>query len=131
MTVHQARRLRRTMTAPELTLWTYLRSRPDELKFRRQHPLGPYIFDFFCISAGVAIEVDGIVHEMGRNPERDAVRDRWAEEKGIKVLRFRVTDVQDNVEGVCAAVLEECRQRTPPPPSAVPLPAKSRGGKTE
>jgi very-short-patch-repair endonuclease len=129
MTVHQARRLRRTMTAPELTLWNYLQTRPDGLKFRRQRALGPYIFDFFCVPSGVAIEVDGMAHEMGRNPERDAARDQWAEARGIKVMRFRAVDVQKNLEGVCAAILAGCRRRTPPPPAAVPLPAKSRGGK--
>ena len=129
MTVHKARSLRRTMTAPELTLWNALRTRPGGLKFRRQRAEGPYIFDFFCLSAAVAIEVDGLAHEMGGNPERDAVRDRWAEKRGIKLMRFRAVDVQKNLEGVCAAIILECGQRTPPPPAAVPLPAKARGGK--
>ncbi len=131
MTVHQARRLRRTMTAPELTLWNYLQTRPNGLKFRRQRAVRPYIFDFFCVSASVAIEVDGMAHDMGRNPQRDAIRDRWAEAKGIKVLRFRATDVQKNLEGVGAAIVSECTLRTPPPASPVPLPAKTWGGTTE
>ena len=130
MTVHQARKLRRTMTAPELTLWNVLRSRPEELKFRRQRAEGPYIFDFFCMSARVAIEVDGLAHEMGNNPKHDSIRDHWAEENGIKVMRFRAVDVQKNREGVCSAIARECLLRTPPPPAAVPLPAKARGGKT-
>jgi very-short-patch-repair endonuclease len=117
------------MTAPELTLWNYLQTRPDGLKFRRQRAVGPYVFDFFCVSAAVAIEVDGMAHEMGRNPERDAARDQWAAGRGIKVMRFRAIDVQKNLEGVSAAVIAACRLRTPPPPSAIPLPAESRGGK--
>ncbi len=129
MTVHQAHRLRRMMTPPELTLSNILQTRPDGLKFRRQRAVGPYIFDFFCVSAGVAIEVDGMAHEMGHNPERDTVRDQWAEAKGIKVMRFQAVDMQKNLDGVYAAIILECRLRIPPPPAAVPLPAKSRGGK--
>jgi very-short-patch-repair endonuclease len=64
-TVIHARELRRGMTAPELKLWRELRLRPDGLKFRRQHPVGPYVLDFYCPAARVAIEVDGAVHSMG------------------------------------------------------------------
>ena len=129
MAVHQARRLRRAMSAPEVTLWTYLRTKPDGLKFRRQHPLGPFVFDFFCASAALAIEVDGMAHEMGDNPRRDELRNRWAADRGIKVMRFRADDVQTQLEDVCTLILQECSLRTPPPPPAVPLPAESRGGK--
>ena len=54
-----ARKLRRKMTLPEVILWHWLRQRPQGLKFRRQHPTGPYVLDFFCSDARLAIEVDG------------------------------------------------------------------------
>ena len=63
-TVKKARRLRRVMTIPEVILWTRLRQRPGGFKFRRQHPAGPYVLDFFCSEARLAIEVDGMVHDM-------------------------------------------------------------------
>jgi very-short-patch-repair endonuclease len=65
MNVGQARALRKSMTAPELSLRSYLRTRPRGMKVRRQHPHGPYIFDFFCSAAALAIEVDGMAHDMG------------------------------------------------------------------
>jgi very-short-patch-repair endonuclease len=51
--------LRRALTLPEVLLWQVLRSRPGGYRFRRQHPAGPYVLDFFCAAAGLCIEVDG------------------------------------------------------------------------
>ena len=60
-TIGRARELRRTMSLPEIVLWQALRKgRLAGLRFRRQHPIGPYIFDFYCPSALLAIEVDGL-----------------------------------------------------------------------
>ncbi|MEJ1968138.1 MAG: DUF559 domain-containing protein [Rhizomicrobium sp.] len=60
LTFKRARALRRKMTLPEILLWQQLRGRKLRgLSFRRQHPVGPYILDFFCASAALAIEVDG------------------------------------------------------------------------
>ena len=128
MSVLQARKLRRAMTAPELTLWAQLRLRPGGFKFRRQHPLGPYVFDFFCRDAGLAIEVDGMAHGMGRNPQHDVQRDAWVQQQGIDTLRVSANDVQRELEAVVVTILEQCRARTPPPPAAVPLPGKGRRG---
>jgi very-short-patch-repair endonuclease len=72
-----ARKLRRKMTLPEVILWHWLRQRPDGLKFRRQHPTGPYVLDFFYSDARLAIEVDGEAHSRGNRPERDIGRDQW------------------------------------------------------
>ena len=76
-TVIRARALRRAMTLPELHLWQILRAKPAGVKFRRQHPHGPYILDFFCMSARVAIEVDWHSARHGNNPRRDEKRDAW------------------------------------------------------
>jgi len=63
------------MSRPEARLWQVLRERPGGIKFRRQHPVGPYIVDFYCPAARLAVEVDGEAHGMGDNPARDEDRD--------------------------------------------------------
>jgi len=102
------------MTPPELRLWLALRTRPDGLQFRRQHPFGPYVFDFFCIAANLAIEVDGMAHSMGDNPHRDARRDDWASRRGIRTLRVLPTDIHDELDGVVSQIVAICADRTPP-----------------
>ena len=113
LTTDRARALRKKMTPPEQRLWNLLRFRPDGFKFRRQHPVGPYTLDFFCYESALCIEIDGFAHELGTNPQRDARRDEWLLMQGIRTLRIRALDVRDNLEGVVALVIEECRQRTP------------------
>jgi len=65
-TVELAQRLRRNLSPPEARLWSHLRARiPGMPAFRRQHPLGRYVIDFYCATARLAVEVDGIGHDMG------------------------------------------------------------------
>ncbi|WP_443019055.1 endonuclease domain-containing protein [Sphingomonas sp.] len=113
------------MTAPEITLWNLLRQRPEGFKFRRQHPLGPYILDFYCASTGLAIEVDRIAHDMGQNPARDEVRDRWLAARHVKALRFPAADVQNDLDAVGRLILSECEARRPSTPTRFPSPAKA------
>jgi len=63
-----ARQLRQQMSLPETLLWNLLRKAPDGVIFRRQHPVGPYVVDFYCAKAKVCFEIDGIVHDMGDRP---------------------------------------------------------------
>ncbi|WP_151953632.1 endonuclease domain-containing protein [Sphingomonas sp. EC-HK361] len=107
-TIEQARRLRRTMSAPEVRLWSALRMRPQGTRFRRQHPLGPFILDFYCAQARLAIEIDGMAHDMGDRPERDQVRDRRLAEQGIVTLRFPAFQVMADLDGVVAHILQHC-----------------------
>ena len=107
-TVGKARALRRTMTPPEVMLWTLLRGRPADLKFRRQHPAGPYVIDFYCPVAKLGIEIDGVVHEMGGNPARDGRRDLWLSARGYRILRIPAADLRGNAEGVLQHILEAC-----------------------
>jgi very-short-patch-repair endonuclease len=67
-TVAKARALRRIMSPAEVALWQILRTRPLGLKFRHQHPAGPFVLDFYCAAKKLAVEIDGIAHEMGDNP---------------------------------------------------------------
>lgn len=111
--IRKARRLRREMSLPEVLLWRQLRSRPAGLKFRRQHPTGPYDLDFFCSDARLAIEVDGEAHERGDRPARDAARDLWLQERGIETPRIPAVEVLGNLEGVLRAVVAEAIARLP------------------
>ena len=96
----RARSLRRSMSFPEVLLWRELRKKPDGVQYRRQHPAGPYVLDFFCATASLAIEVDGEAHGRGDRPEKDDLRDQWLESQGIRTLRIPANDVLKNLEGV-------------------------------
>lgn len=60
----KAKELRNNMTQAEVVLWEYLRTKPSGYKFRRQHPIGIYIADFFCHKLNLAIELDGSIHDL-------------------------------------------------------------------
>jgi len=66
------------MSLPEVMLWKVLRGREDgKPVFRRQHPMGPYVLDFFCARALICIEIDGASHGFGDRPQADARRDSY------------------------------------------------------
>jgi len=92
-TVQKARRLRRAMSLPEVLLWQALRRRQGGVKLRRQHPIGPYILDFWCPAARLAIEVDGQAHDMGERTRHDMRRDAWLSAQGVAVLRLPAVEV--------------------------------------
>src|SRR5438874_3677081 len=69
-TLRRTRALRREMTLPEIVLWQALRRSLLGLRFRRQHPIGPYVLDFYCPSARLAIEIDGLAHDRDRKSTR-------------------------------------------------------------
>jgi very-short-patch-repair endonuclease len=87
-----------------------LRQRPAGLKFRKQHPLGPYTLDFYCPAAKLVVEIDGDSHGMGDSPARDRRRDAWLREQGLSVLRFDAADVMRDVESVVTAILFAARR---------------------
>jgi len=94
ITFERARRLRRTMSLPEVLLWQGLRGhRCAGLRFRRQHPIGPYILDFYCADARLAVEVDGATHDYEERARLDARRDAWLAEQDIRVMRVAARDV--------------------------------------
>ncbi|ASP29840.1 hypothetical protein CHH26_06050 [Qipengyuania flava] len=96
------------MSLPEVLLWRELR-RQSEVRFRRQHPIGHYVLDFYCASAKVCVEIDGIAHEMGDRPQRDAARDAWLDERGIEVVRIPASDVLKSPTEVAEALVCHCR----------------------
>jgi very-short-patch-repair endonuclease len=113
------------MTLPEVLLWRVLRRRPDGFKFRRQHPLGPYILDFYCALSRLAVEVDGMAYDMGQNPARDEARDRWLAARHVKTVRFAAADVQNDLDAVARLIISECEERRPSTATRSPSPAKA------
>ena len=100
---NRARSLRRTETKSEKLLWSLLRAKQIcGLKFRRQHPVGPFFADFACVSTKLVVEIDGGYHdEMG---ESDLSRQAYLEEHGWSVIRFTDRDVIDDPESVAIAI---------------------------
>ena len=119
--------MRRKLSLPEALLWRELRGRPGGIKFRRQHGSGTYVLDFYCNDARLAIEVDGISHDMGDRPERDAARDTWLAEAGIDTLRIPAAEVLRDVTAAASAIVEFARARLPLlHPAALQNPSVSR-----
>ena len=81
------------MSLPEVLLWQRLKTRPNGLKFRKQHDAGKYILDFYCHQAKLIVEIDGIAHDMGDRPFRDEQRDDEFAAKGFRVVRIPATEV--------------------------------------
>lgn len=105
----QARKLRRELTLPEVLLWREVRRRVTGVKFRRQHPVGPFVIDFYCASAKLGFEVDGSAHDMGDRPDRDAARTAFIAEQGIRLVRIPARDVLRSLVDVVEAIVALCR----------------------
>ncbi|MES2722996.1 MAG: endonuclease domain-containing protein [Pseudomonadota bacterium] len=100
-TLERAQDLRQTMSPPERILWNALSGRKmDGFKFRRQHPLEPYVLDFYCPEKELCIEVDGWGHNMGDQPERDVRRDAFLKKNGIRTLRISASDISTDMDAV-------------------------------
>jgi very-short-patch-repair endonuclease len=106
----RARQLRSNQTSAETVLWHKLRaSRLAGHRFRRKHPIGPFIVDFVCLAASLIVEVDGPTHG---DPSRDERRDRDLAKRGFRTIRVWNNDVHENIDGVLELILNEL-----PPPS--------------
>ena len=119
---HRAQELRHPLTPAEATLWQMLRNRRlTGLKFRRQHPIGPFITDFYCAQAHLVIEIDGDVHGDPDQAKYDAARTEWLEERGYRVLRFQAREVDKDLRAVVRAIREACEaRRSAPHPNLSP-----------
>ena len=113
----QARNLRQASTDAEKELWFHLRAgRLRGLKFRRQHPVPPYIVDFYCEAGKLVVELDGSQH----NEETDRERTRFLDSQGLKVLRYWDHEVLLQMEAVLEAIVDIADSQTLTP---TPLPA--------
>jgi very-short-patch-repair endonuclease len=100
-----ARALRRNPTDAERELWNYLRAgRLNGFKFRRQRPFGPYVLDFVCLEARVAIELDGSQH--AEQISYDEHRDAFVRSYGFRILRFWNGDVMAKTEMVLETIYQ-------------------------
>ena len=120
ITKDRAKALRRAMSLPEVLLWRALRAGAVEgLHFRKQHPIGPYVLDFYCHEANLCVEIDGQSHDF--TADHDERRDRWLAQRGVRTLRISAKDVLENLEGVLQYIASEARTpsvtlRVTPPP---------------
>jgi very-short-patch-repair endonuclease len=109
-----ARKLRKHDTKPEQMLWRWLRDRRfSAYKFRRQHPMGPHVLDFFCNEAQLDIELDGSQHGHPQPAAADAARDAWLEQRGVKVLRFWNGRLRREPQVVRDAIWQALQERAP------------------
>jgi very-short-patch-repair endonuclease len=129
----RARSLRKNATDCERILWRHLRNRKFAAhKFRRQHPIDPYILDFYCPGVKLAIELDGSGHSYRLPEKRDQARAEFLERQGIAVIRFWNHQVREELDSVLESIWEtlENRRRNNPSPSSSPF-AKGRGEKKQ
>ncbi len=103
--------MRRNLTPPEAKLWVQLRQKRLGYRFRRQHPIGPYILDFYCPSAKTAVEVDGASHGTDQQIARDGRRSRWLATRGIRVIRLAAEDVRTNLDDLLRWLADELGKR--------------------
>ena len=110
------------MSLPEGLLWRELRKRPAGLKFRRQHPAGPFILDFVCLSARLAVEVDGEVHDSAGASVHDEARDAWLASQSYQTLRISAAEVLRDLDPVVRFIVDQAQcqplhraSRGPPP----------------
>src|SRR5262249_21118849 len=100
-----ARKLRAELTDAERLTWFLLRGRRfDGLKFRRQHPIAPYVLDFYCEELNLAVELDGGQHNLSEGKERDESRTEYLTARGIRILSFWNHDVMSDTDTVLQAI---------------------------
>ncbi|MBW4622225.1 MAG: endonuclease domain-containing protein [Cyanosarcina radialis HA8281-LM2] len=100
-----ARNLRQNLTPAEQILWQHLRNRKlHGLKFRRQHPIGRFIVDFYCPEYRLIVELDGEIHD--RQVEYDMARTEQLQADGDRVLRFQNQEVLDRLSWVLEQILQ-------------------------
>jgi very-short-patch-repair endonuclease len=116
------------MTDAEVMLWSRLRLKlQHRAHFRRQHPVGPYIADFACVSAKLIVEVDGATHSSDSEIAYDRKRDAYMTQRGWRVIRISNNDVYKNLDNVCEMILSYSHPLRPAmrnaSPSTSPAPA--------
>ena len=124
-----ARELRQQQTDAEQLIWGLLRNRRlKNAKFRRQHPSGAYILDFYCAEHGLVIELDGSQH--AEQQRYDAKRDQWLSSQGLRVLRFWNNQVLQDTEAVLTVIWNMLPEDVPsaleapsPPAPSPPVPS--------
>jgi len=116
LTRERAQTLRANQTDAELRLWYYLRRRQvNGWRFRRQHPIPPYIVDFACVEAKLIVEADGGQHTTAAG---DPIRDQRIQDEGWRILRFWNPDILQRTEDVIETIADALGPLPNPPPQA-------------
>jgi very-short-patch-repair endonuclease len=105
-----AKQQRRNMSPPEVKLWALLRRSPGGVAFRRQHPVGPYVADFYCPAAKLVIEIDGLIHDF--TAEKDQSRDEYMRGLNLAILRIPASEVMADALSVADALVRLCGPST-------------------
>ena len=117
-----AKSMRRQPTNAEAIIWATLRgARMQDLKFKRQQPIGAYIVDFVCFECGLVVEIDGGQH--AEDVSADQHRSQWLQSQGFRVLRFWNNEVIERRDDVLESIIRALREY----PSPQPLSHKGRG----
>ena len=123
----RAKALRRSMTHAEVLLWQELRhDAVDGLRFRRQHPIGPYVADFACAPIKLVVEIDGATHGSDAQVAHDRRRSAYFARLGWREIRFSNFDVYEDLPGVMEAIWRQA-QRSPATAAARRSPSPARG----
>jgi len=104
------RHLRENMTKAEIILWSELRRKQFQHKFRRQFGIGPYIVDFYCPKLKLVIELDGDVHYIGNAQKRDFLRSKFLRSKGLIIKRYLNSEVIYDLQMVLEDIWHTCDQ---------------------
>jgi len=106
----RALELRKNMTKAEKKLWAALRRKQvNGKRFRRQHPIGKFIVDFYCHEVKLVIELDGSIHNFQEQKEYDLGRSEDIQQLGIKIIRFTNKQVMNNLNKVIADIESEIK----------------------
>jgi very-short-patch-repair endonuclease len=105
---------RENPTPAEACLWEAIRHKKlDGLRFRSQHPVETFIFDFYCPAYKLIIEVDGSIHDNPDTQEHDQLRDEWVEAHGYNVLRLRNDEILTNLPATLQKIQNHIAALTP------------------
>ena len=105
----RARELRRDTTPQERELWRHLRGKQlHGLRFRRQHPIAPFVVDFYCHEHKLVVEIDGHTHYEPGQQRYDRARTERLEQRGLRVVRFTNGDVDSRIDGVLQEIARRC-----------------------
>ncbi len=99
-----AAKLRASMTETELKLWDFLKMKPMGFKFRRQHPIGGYVLDFYCHRLRLSLEIDGGYHLQKEQRENDVERTNYLKSIGISEIRFTNKQILNEYETVIETI---------------------------
>jgi very-short-patch-repair endonuclease len=121
---NRAREFRREPTRGEALLWQELRAGKRGPRFRRQHPIGPFIVDFYCPEANLVVEIDGPIHETQQ--ERDQAREALLRQRGYQILRIAAIDVEPSMP-IVLTTIDMLISPKPPQPSSPSPSAEGEG----